>query len=272
VLAAVVAADPQSSLVEVRTGVLVELAALLTIAMLVIASYAQQWHSRWITFRLLAELCRKQRTLAPLGRTLPRRQVELFEMGDSLDEVPRDAWVSWYFSAAQRASAMPSGSLAHNVARAKDVGLSLVAEQTAYHEARAERYQRAGVRLQHLGEIFFLATLIGVAVECWMRFFGTVGAGWVQWIDLGAALLPAGAAAFISLRAYSEFELLHDQSKRMIRVMHGAREELEAVDVTGSAPLKSIELGTALHALAMAMMQDVGGWVQLFGIKGLETG
>jgi hypothetical protein len=272
VLTAVIAADPSSSDLQRRAGVLVELAALLTITILVIASYAQQWHSRWITYRLLAELCRKQRTLAPLGRTLPRRQVELFEMGDSLDEVPRDAWVSWYFSAAQRASAMPSGSLAQNVARAKNVGLSLVHEQTAYHQAREKRYKRAGVRLQHLGEIFFLLTLVGVIAECWLRFSGVTAEGWIKWIDLGAALLPAGAAAFVSLRAYSEFELLHDQSKRMQRVLRDAGEELEAVDVTSSAPLTSIELGSALHALAMAMMQDIGGWVQLFGIKGLETG
>ncbi len=54
-----------------------------------------RWHQRWISPRLLAELCRKQRVLARLGRSLPRWEIEhLGSEGDDRDE----AWVGWYFT------------------------------------------------------------------------------------------------------------------------------------------------------------------------------
>jgi hypothetical protein len=249
-----------------------ELCFLLLIVVLVVASHAERWHERWIMYRLLAELCRKQRMLAPLGRSLPRWQVESLEAADSADEVPRDAWVAWYFSAAQRASAMPSGNLSEALTRAKDVGLSLVAEQTAYHEVREWRCRKAGARLQNLGEIFFLLTLVAVVAEFVLLILHTGPEDVIKLIDSIGGLLPAGAAAFVSLRAYSEFELLASQSKRVQRVMERASEELQAVDLSGTELLKSQELGSALHALATTMLQDVGGWAQLFAIKSLETG
>lgn len=249
-----------------------ELLLFTLIAVLVVASHAQRWHERWITYRLLAELCRKQRILALVGRSLPRWQGEFLETADSPEEAPRDAWVAWYFSAALRGSAMPSGNLSETLGRAKAVGMSLIAEQTAYHQAREERFRKAGGRLQDLGEFFFLLTLVGVAVEFGLLIFRSSRENVLKLIDSLVALLPAAAAAFVSLRAYSEFELLENQSKRMERVMERASEELEAIDVMNAGPLKSQELGAALHALATAMLQDVGGWVQLFGIKALEPG
>lgn len=252
-------------------AILVELVFLSIIAVLVVASHASRWHERWITYRLLAELCREQKMLSAVGRSLPRWQVESIETSDSAHEALRDAWVAWYFSAAQRASVMPSCTLAETLVRAKVVGLHLIAGQSSYHQLREERYHTAGARLQNLGEIFFLLTLVAVAVEFGMLLLGTGPQSAFELIDTLVALLPAAAAAFVSFRAYSEFELLEIQSKRMQRVMKRTAEELETICLTGPVPLKSQELGAILHALAMEMLHDVGGWVQLFGIKALET-
>ncbi len=265
-------ADITASLIPAdtrRIAVGFELLFLVLIVVLVVASHAGRWHERWIMYRLLAELCRKQRMLTPVGRSLPRWQIESVQ---AADEAPRDAWVAWYFSAAQRASAMPSGNMSEALGRAKDVGLSLVAEQTAYHEVRERRCQKAGERLQTLGEIFFLLTLVFVCAQFILLILHSGSQDALKLINVIGSLLPAGAAAFVSLRAYSEFELLENQSKRVQQIMQRAAEDLETVDLTESASLKSDELGSALHALATAMLQDVGGWAKLFGIKSLETG
>ena len=37
-------------------------------------------------------------------------------------------------------------------------------------------------------------------------------------------------------------------------------------------PLASRDLGRIMQELAISMMQDVGGWMQLFRIKALEAG
>ena len=50
---------------------IVEFLGVCGILVLVIANHLHRWHERWIAYRLLAELCRKQRFLAPLARSLP---------------------------------------------------------------------------------------------------------------------------------------------------------------------------------------------------------
>src|ERR1019366_8804446 len=106
------------------------------------------WHERWITYRLLAELCRKQHVLAPLGWSLPVWEVERMtavETGQSHGPLPpRDIWVAWYFTAVLRAAPLPHGTFsAATLARAHKLGLSLIDEQAEYHRVRHLRSQDA---------------------------------------------------------------------------------------------------------------------------------
>jgi len=91
---------------------LLELLILAAIGGLVTGNHALRWHERWISYRLLSELCRKQRVLGPIGWSLPNWEVErLTAEGapDPHEAVPdaalaRDAWVAWYFTACRRAA------------------------------------------------------------------------------------------------------------------------------------------------------------------------
>jgi hypothetical protein len=56
----------------------------------------------------------------------------------------------------------------------------------------------------------------------------------------------------------------------MLRIMREAKVEFSTIEVNG--PLASRELGRMMQGLAISMMQDVTGWVQLFRIKSLEAG
>jgi len=56
----------------------------------------------------------------------------------------------------------------------------------------------------------------------------------------------------------------------MLRIMKETKTQLDAVEL--DQPLASRDLGRTMQELAISMMQDVSGWMQLFRIKALEAG
>jgi hypothetical protein len=251
---------------------LLELLILGVIGGLVVGNHVQRWHERWIAYRLLSELCRKQQALAPLGWSLPNWEVDRLAADAILEpqeaRLPRDAWVAWYFTTARRAAPLPEGGLTEPVLRrARDVGRSLLEEQEAYHELRRLRSARAARRLGNLGDWAFVLALVAVSIKLTMLTDGSPLAGLFGVI---AALLPAASAGFIGIRAYAEFELLAHQSARMQAAMRAALAELQVLPLDRA--LASQELGAELYAVALSMLQDVTGWAQLFRMKTVETG
>ncbi len=116
---------------------LLELLVLAAIGGLVTGNHLLRWHERWIAYRLLSELCRKQQALAPLGWSLPNLEIDRLAADGAVEpsatELPRDAWVAWYFTAARRAAPLPEGVCTGVVLeRACAVGRSLLKEQNAY--------------------------------------------------------------------------------------------------------------------------------------------
>lgn len=251
---------------------LIELVILGTIGGLVVGNHVLRWHERWIAYRLLSELCRKQQALAPLGWSLPNWEVDRLATDAVLEPhetaLPRDAWVAWYFTAARRAAPLPEGAFTEPVLRrASDVARSLLEEQDAYHASRRLRSTRAARRLGNLGDWFFVLTLLAVAIKLTMLWDSSA---WVGPLGVICALLPAAAAAFVGIRAYAEFELLAHQSARMQAAMQAALAEFQLLPL--DRPLASQELGAELYAVALSMLQDITGWAQLFRMKTVETG
>lgn len=256
---------------SVSTGV--DMVLLFGITALVLANRGLQWQERWITYRLLAELCRKQLILSPLGRTLPgleiNRAAEEAAADHPVATLPREAWVGWYFLAVLRSAPAPMGNVASAKRRAFALGRSLVAEQFEYHRDRREQTRTADRRLAEFGEVCFLLTFIGLIVR-FALFANGEPPQWTKWIETSAVLLAASSTALVGLRAYAEFALLARQSLRMQEVMAEFAAEFDTLDLT--LPLASQELGSTLHRLAMSLMLEVRGWAQLFRLKAVETG
>ena len=108
-----------------------ELVSLIIIVAWWARSRLRQWHDRWIDYRLLAELLRVQRFLAPLGGSAPlARPGPHQSYGDT-----RDTWVYWHFKAVERAAGMPSAKLdaAYRCAYRRFVWKKLVIDQWEYH-------------------------------------------------------------------------------------------------------------------------------------------
>jgi hypothetical protein len=236
-----------------------------------------RWHERWISYRLLAELCRKQQVLAPLGRSLPRWEIEdldsgaIEDLGSAVIQYGADerdeAWVGWYFTAMARAAPFPRGDLRVDAfARGRQAGLTLLQNQIEYHVDRSRQDEAVGRALRALGVLLFLATLGSVSREI-VETFRAEG-GRPMW-SLFAAILPAASALFFGIRAYAEFEFLADQSAQMARVLRGHRTDLEEAGFNW--PLASQDLGGRIFRAATLMMRDVRGWAQLFRVKHVET-
>jgi hypothetical protein len=99
-----------------------------------------------------------------------------------------------------------------------------------------------------------------------------ISGGAVNWIGLLCALLPALPAILVGIRAYSEFELLADQSAAMQHVMADASEQMDTLEkLDFDRPLASRELGAALFNVTMTMLLDVKGWAQLFRAKAVDS-
>jgi hypothetical protein len=249
---------------------MLEIGALFLILLLVAVATRRDWQERSIEYRLLAELCRKQQMLAPLGGALPITAVREMSAADQVED--HGAWIGWLFAAEQRAAPFPQGDLASAARGAprKAVLEELIEEQCRYHEQRREIADAAGGRLAQLGELLFIIVLVCLGAKL---IVGNVLAmpGWAEPFGLLATVLPAFSAAFVGIRAYAELELLAEQSRHMVTSLSRARRRLEGLGLDTQRPFVSQDLAAEATAVATMMLQDLDGWARLFRVKGMEA-
>jgi hypothetical protein len=243
-----------------------ELLALVVIAGLVIAAVRQRWHERSIEYRILAELCRKQQMLSSLGGVLP-----VVALKSVADAPSSGIWVSWLFSASQRTAPFLSGNLADMAEgpSGRAALLALIGEQQAYHVGRRRMAEAADQRLGLWGEGLFILVILCVASKLVLaHVFHWPGLsvlfGWL------ATVLPALSAAFVGIRAYSELQLLAEQSRHMTGTLADAHRRVERLDP--ARPLASQDFCAEAANVATLMLQDLDGWARLFRVKGVEPG
>lgn len=237
-----------------------ELVSLGLIIGLVAAAFRFEWHSRSIEYRLLAELFRKQETLAPLGWALPIINVQ------HLADTEHLAWVGWLFAALQRAAPLPPHGTPDN-AYSQAVLDRLIDEQLTYHHGRHEMDTHAAETFETVGSLVFLAVIgcvvLKICAELLDLHLGVVALG------LMATILPAVSAALVGIRRYAELELLAEQSKYMIAELERARERVARLNL--QRPLVSQDLGAEAAAVAATMLSDLEGWGRLFRGKLMEA-
>ena len=146
----------------------IEFVALALIAAMVFANERHQWHRMFLEYRLFAELCRKQQMLALFGWSLPGPSVTEKSIAFQGGAVPEQGnWVGWLFGTLQRAAPLPQGKFdSIRTGQTRDQVLrDLIEDQLIYHRTRAMQSQRASERLGKLGEWFFIAVLVLVAIK-----------------------------------------------------------------------------------------------------------
>jgi hypothetical protein len=265
-----------------------ELLCLGCIFLIVRLNVSQHWHERFVTYRLLAELCRKQQALAMFGWSLPvtaateiaSQAAVAREAGGTRAKPPRDRWVAWYFNAMARAAPLPQGIFTGDAlgTAMQAVQSSLVRGQESYHAWRRQVSEAAGRRFGGVGRLFFLATLLIVLLKLILvvahAVQGRTEAAWFVPAIGDARLLfgalPGVTGFLIGVKSYAEWDLLASQSAHMQRLMALAEVELAGLDMT--APLASQDAGAAILPLTENMLLDIKGWAQLIRVKAVEPG
>lgn len=254
--------------------------AMTAIAVLLVVNYYYRWHERWISYRLLAELLRKQAMLWTIGRSLPTQEIlrsalscDYAEDGDR-SKLPRDAWIGWYFAAVTRSAPPLTGVFDTKKSDAALGAAALITEQIHYHRSRVVSSRAAASRMERAGQFFLFVGAAAGLVKSAFWIAHHIGVAHhidppVEGLKAFVHFIAIVSLSFVGLRTYSELPLLAQQSSRMIKILKNAEAELAAIDI--SAPSSSWELGHTMNSLALAMMQDVTGWMELFRLKILEA-
>ena len=161
----------------------------------------QEWHRRWLDYRQLAERLRPMRTLKLLGIASPDPP------GTDTNPIAK-RWIEWYAGGIWRAMGCPAASIdARCAARlAEAIADHEVEPQVSYHERHAEQIQKLDHRLEQLGTILFVATLIVsiatiIAYGLNLSFVNTYG----NWFTLISAGFPALGTAVFGIRFQADF-------------------------------------------------------------------
>jgi hypothetical protein len=242
-----------------------EMFALFGPVALIAASVAREWHERSIDYRIVAELFRKQQTLAAAAWALPFGSVEHLEDMEGL------SWVCWLFAAMQRAAPLPQGDMAgekqHEVVRA--AVQALIDEQLEYHGDRERKSLRASETFERYGRLTFFGILASVGVKWALEWKFPDHHHMVILFGLMATVLPGVSAAFVGLRSYAEWQMLAEQSHHMLGLLKQARERVDRLKLTRPSVLQ--DLGAEALAVANIMLQDLEGWGRLFRGKSMDA-
>ena len=274
-----------------------ELVLLVSILGLVGIALRSDWHRRSIEYRLLAELCRKQQVLAPLGNAVSlgavrhivnRLDSDLGRMKSTgkasssagpqtANELPlaggpdHAAWVAWLFAACQRAAPLPRGEVEKLLPEAVDKGLveGLLEEQLQYHQGRCQMAGEASNTFEFFGVLTFFAVIVSVALKLF-----AIWRNWGSFLELlfGSLVIAFAAvsAAFVGIRSYAELQLLAEQSHHMLDELGQAKARLERIRKDVPRPMAFHDLGAEAQIIAILMLQDLEGWARLFRGKAIE--
>jgi hypothetical protein len=224
---------------------------LITLAIIINAQVGSrnEWHRRRLDYRQLAERLRPMRSLKLLGIAAPDPP------GTQTNPVPK-RWIDWYASGIWRAMGCPSGSL--DVGRAATLARAIadheVAPQVAYHEHHAEQIDALDHRLEWIGTLLFVATLV-VSVATLIGL--AVGADYVNrfgaWFTLVSAGFPALGTAVFGIRFQADFGGDALRSKATADTLRNIDHELRrGVTLTRAADL--------CEQAARIMLADLDEW------------
>ena len=220
-----------------------------------------QWHRRWLDYRQLAERLRPMRSLKLLALAAPDPP------GTSTNPIPR-RWIDWYASGVWRALGCPSGSM--NAERAAQLAIAVadfeIAPQVAYHERHAREIETLDHRLELVGSLLFIATLlVSVAIVVGLWFGPDLTDRFSDWATLVSAGFPALGTAVFGIRFQADFGGSAQRSHGTANALRQIEKELK----------KGVTLGRACDLVeqgARRMLADLDEWRLVNQRRDLEVG
>ncbi|MDQ3696127.1 MAG: hypothetical protein M3464_21295 [Chloroflexota bacterium] len=241
------------------------------LAILAVTRMANQrrWHERWLDYRLLAELLRQQRFLAPLGRVPTFARLPAHDAYDD----PRGTWMAWQAHAVAR----DAGLITAKVDQAyRDAYLSFVRDglltgippdtgQLGYHAAASRRFERLESRAADIREgLMWAAIAVAVIQVADSRVLTT----WALpiWFAALIALFTALGGAVSSVSGQADAGRVMKRSRAMHERLEHIRGSLDRPEAAASAAI----LGETAEAAADAMVAELADYRLVFQGKPLK--
>ena len=239
-------------------AVVVELLLIVLIITNTAVGHRNDWHWRWLNYRLLAEQLRQFRLVWPLGHATPSSRVP----AHSADADPANLWISWLFRARVREAGLVQARLDRNYVDACHRAIvDGIEAQVAYHNAAAHGAHLLHHRLHSTAIGLFAAT----AVAC-MLHLTPLGheAGWNDALTLLAAFLPACGAALAGITSHGEFSRVARRSEAMQQELQALAARVQSIQSPSS------ELtGRVAEEAARIMVDELVDWQVIFRGKPL---
>lgn len=234
----------------------------------------RRWREKAIDYRILAELFRQMRYLAPLAVVTPRTRppAHARKHGDLTD-----TWMNRHFRSVLRQARMPSVKLLP--AYRKACGRMLIEEwlkpQAEYHRITSATHERAREFFE--AGAGFLFGLTAAACVLHLAAHPLAGNGHavlpslvLPLLTLLAASLPAWGAGFHGIASQSEFHRLTERSESM-------RSSIEQIagGSLGAATVERVpsyeELSRMAREAAVEMLSEVIDWRVFYRVHDIPT-
>jgi hypothetical protein len=233
-----------------------------------------RWHERWLQYRLVAELVRQQRFLAPLGGI--HSHVRMPDHQASWGN-PAGSWMFAHVRAVVRAVGLPNLASSAGEKREDPTRELLehlraeMREQKDFHEQSARCYHHLELRLHRISAALLSVTVVAVILHllamvpgwAWLHFSGPTA----SWLMFCAAGLPAVGAALTGISNQGEFVRAGKRSQAMRAHFVEIERELQTLldrSLTGGAPASLEEAALLARKAARLMVGEVLDWRVIF--------
>lgn len=229
----------------------------------------RRWHERWLDYRLLAELLRQQRFLAPMGRVPKFARLPAH---DSYHD-PRGTWMAWQAHAVARDAGLVTAKVdaayrSAYLAYLRDgliTGIPPDTGQLGYHESAAKRFERLELRAGGLKQGLMWAAIAVALIEVAdNRLWDTWNLP--VWFSALVAVFAGVGGAISSVAGQADAGRVKKRSRAMRERLDHIRGSLERPEAASSAAA----LAEVADAAADAMVAELADYRMVFQGKPLK--
>lgn len=208
------------------------------------AGYRSRWHHRWLEAREVAERLRIAFPLWALGlrpATFPAEE---------------PAWTGWYTRAIVREQGMRAAILdAAGLEQSRDTLSGVLSDQCNYHRTTADRMAKMERRLEAVGVVLFVITLLALSVFSIAVLAHVEVSPRVSYsVTAIAAGLPALGTALFGIRVIGDFDGIARRSDLTCEVLQ------QIITAMGAERPSLTALRTRAKAASDIMLGDVASW------------
>jgi hypothetical protein len=232
-----------------------ELLVIGVVLLLIFGARHRRWHTRWMDYRLLAEMIRQLRFLIPLAGNwpLPRIPAHWETYGN-----PSRTWMAWHMRGIARATGLPNARLDQAYLRSCLAYVQqVIAGQLAFHADTARHSEAIDHSLHRLALWLLVATIVCIVAHLIpaLHALGPI-------LTLGCAGLPAFGAALHGIKNQGEFSRIAKRSQAMARQLEQLLGEIAARE--SQPALRSAEVTRVAYDAARLMVDEVLDWRVIF--------